>query len=132
MNWRVFIPASAAVLAFSLWAMLAPDNASSTMQGMVGWIAENLGWFYVLTVTLVIGFVLVMIIGLAFLVADRWRRGTVTIGSAMLFLGLLRWLVDGEILGVLSVRSRRFDSAFCVTVGSVMLAVAMSVDPLGS
>ncbi|HJC85441.1 MAG TPA: DUF3017 domain-containing protein [Candidatus Corynebacterium faecigallinarum] len=81
---------------------------------------------------LVIGFVLVMIIGLAFLVADRWRRGTVTIGSAMLFLGLLRWLVDGEILGVLSVRSRRFDSAFCVTVGSVMLAVAMSVDPLGS
>ena len=57
-NWRVFIPASAAVLAFSLWAMLAPDNASSTMQGMVGWISENLGWFYVLTVTLVIGFVL--------------------------------------------------------------------------
>ncbi len=85
-----------------------------------------------LQMMLVIGFVLVMIIGLAFLVADRWRRGTVTIGSAMLFLGLLRWLVDGEILGVLSVRSRRFDSAFCVTVGSVMLAVAMSVDPLGS
>ena len=57
-NWRVFLISSAAILAFSLWAMLAPDNAASTMKGAVGWIAENLGWFYVLTVTLVIGFVL--------------------------------------------------------------------------
>ncbi|MGO1948148.1 MAG: DUF3017 domain-containing protein [Mycobacteriaceae bacterium] len=85
-----------------------------------------------LQMLLVIGFVVVMITGLAFLVADRWRRGTVTIGSGMLLLGLLRLVVDGKILGVLSVRSRRFDSGFCVAVGVAMLVVALSVDPLGS
>lgn len=85
-----------------------------------------------LQMLLVIGFVVVMIAGLAFLVADRWRRGTVTIGSGMLILGVLRWVVDGELLGVLSVRSRRFDSVFCVVVGAAMLVVALSVDPLES
>lgn len=57
-NWRVFLISAAIILAFSLWAMLMPDHAKSTMQTIVGWIAENLGWFYVLTVTIVIVFVL--------------------------------------------------------------------------
>jgi choline/glycine/proline betaine transport protein len=57
-NWRVFIIASAVVVAFSLWAMIVPGHAASTMEIVVAWIAENLGWFYVLTVTVVIGFVL--------------------------------------------------------------------------
>ncbi|MEJ6549371.1 DUF3017 domain-containing protein [Corynebacterium sp. USCH3] len=81
---------------------------------------------------LVVGFVLVMLVGLVFLVADRWRRGTVTVGTGMLLLGALRWVVDGEILGVLSVRSRKFDSLFCLAVGALMLLVAVSVDSLGS
>jgi hypothetical protein len=85
-----------------------------------------------LQMLLVIGFVLVMVVGLAFLVADRWRRGTVTVGTGMLVLGALRWVVDGEILGVLSVRSRKFDSVFCLVVGASMLLVAVSVDSLGS
>ena len=38
--------------------MAAPANAATTMQDVVGWISVNLGWFYVLTVTLVILFVL--------------------------------------------------------------------------
>lgn len=57
-NWRVFTIASAIIVAFSVWTMLAPSNSDDTMQTVVGWIAENLGWFYVLTVTVVIGFVL--------------------------------------------------------------------------
>ncbi|MDN5582167.1 MAG: DUF3017 domain-containing protein [Corynebacterium sp.] len=81
---------------------------------------------------LVVGFVLVMVVGLVFLVADRWRRGTVTVGTGMLVLAALRWIVDGEILGVLSVRSRKFDSLFCAAVGAAMLLVAVSVDALGS
>ncbi|MDN6259976.1 MAG: DUF3017 domain-containing protein [Corynebacterium sp.] len=81
---------------------------------------------------LVVGFVLVMVVGLVFLVADRWRRGTVTVGTGMLVLAALRWIVDGEILGVLSVRSRKFDSLFCAAVGAAMLLVAVAVDALGS
>jgi choline/glycine/proline betaine transport protein len=57
-NWRVFIIASVIIIAFSVWAMLVPASAQSTMKTVVAWIAENLGWFYVLTVTVVIGFVL--------------------------------------------------------------------------
>lgn len=57
-NWRVFIISAVIIAAFSVWAMVLPHHASETMKTVVGWIAENLGWFYVLTVTVVIGFVL--------------------------------------------------------------------------
>ena len=57
-NWRVFIISASIVLAFSLWAMILPGHAAATMQTAVSWIATNLGWFYVLTITLVILFVL--------------------------------------------------------------------------
>lgn len=57
-NWRVFITSSAIILGFSVWAMLLPGQASATMQAAVTWISTNLGWFYVVTITLVILFVL--------------------------------------------------------------------------
>lgn len=57
-NWQVLSISSAIILAFSLWAIFAPTNAANTMQSIVYWIGENVGWFYVLTVTVVIGFVL--------------------------------------------------------------------------
>lgn len=57
-NWRVLIIAAAITLAFSVWAILTPGNAEDTIKAVVGWTAENLGWVYVLTVTVVIGFVL--------------------------------------------------------------------------
>ncbi|BCT75897.1 choline transporter BetT [Sinomonas cyclohexanicum] len=57
-RWRVFIISSAIILAFSIWAMVIPAGAADTLHTMVEWIATNLGWFYVLTVTIVIVFVL--------------------------------------------------------------------------
>ena len=45
-------------LAFSVWAIALPDDARISMKAAVDWIATNLGWYYVVTVTLVIGFVL--------------------------------------------------------------------------
>ncbi|MFD1506214.1 BCCT family transporter [Georgenia yuyongxinii] len=57
-NWRVFIISAAVIVAFSLWAMFAPTHASSVMKDLVQKIATNLGWFYVVTVVLVILFVL--------------------------------------------------------------------------
>ncbi len=57
-NWRVLVFSSAVILAFSIWAIFLPAEARTTMKTMVNWIATNLGWYYVLTVTLVIGFVL--------------------------------------------------------------------------
>ncbi|GAB2752176.1 choline BCCT transporter BetT [Sinomonas soli] len=57
-RWRVLVVASAVILAFSLWAILAPGQAAGTMHTAVGWVSVNVGWFYVLTVTVVIVFVL--------------------------------------------------------------------------
>lgn len=57
-NWRVLTISSVVILAFSIWAILLPGNARTSMKSAVDWIATNLGWYYVLTVTLVIGFVL--------------------------------------------------------------------------
>ncbi|MGH3652270.1 choline BCCT transporter BetT [Glutamicibacter sp.] len=57
-NWRVFVISAVVIVAFSTWAMLAPGNAASAMSSEVDWISTNLGWFYVVTVTLVVVFVL--------------------------------------------------------------------------
>ncbi|WBY02703.1 choline BCCT transporter BetT [Ramlibacter tataouinensis] len=57
-NWPVLGVSSVVILAFSIWAILDPGHARATMKAAVGWIATNLGWYYVLTMTLVTGFVL--------------------------------------------------------------------------
>lgn len=57
-NWRVFVVSATIVLAFSVWAMTMPDQAADTMLTAVTWISTNVGWVYVLTITLVILFVL--------------------------------------------------------------------------
>ncbi len=57
-SWRVLVVSSAVILAFSVWAIFMPNDARTTMKATVGWIATNLGWYYVLTMALVIGFVL--------------------------------------------------------------------------
>ena len=56
-NWSVLGISSVVILAFSVWAILQPEGARTTMQGVVDWIATNLGWYYVLTMALVISFV---------------------------------------------------------------------------
>ncbi len=56
-SWGVLIVSSLVILAFSAWAILLPDSARTSMKGVVDWIATNLGWYYVLTMAMVIGFV---------------------------------------------------------------------------
>ena len=57
-NWGVFLVSSIVIMAFSVWAIAMPNEARATMKEVVDWIASNLGWYYVLTMALVIGFVL--------------------------------------------------------------------------
>lgn len=57
-NWTVLVISSIVILAFSIWTIVMPDDARVAMKATVDWIALNLGWYYVVTVTLVIGFVL--------------------------------------------------------------------------
>ena len=57
-NWSVLIISSLVIVAFSIWAIFMPSSASTTMKAVVDWIATNLGWYYVITMVMVIGFVL--------------------------------------------------------------------------
>ncbi|WP_018600442.1 choline BCCT transporter BetT [Mycobacterium sp. 155] len=57
-NWLVLIVAAAIILTFSIWAIATPRNAEDTMKTVMSWLAANVGWIYVLTVTVVIGYIL--------------------------------------------------------------------------
>lgn len=68
----------------------------------------------------------------AFAVTEHWRRATFTLGSAMLWLAIIRLTCDSKIVGVLAVRSVRFDVAYTALLGGLMVFLASSVDALGS
>lgn len=67
-----------------------------------------------------------------FSLTEHWRRATFTLGATMLWLALMRLTCDSRKIGLLAVRSRRFDVLFCTGLGAVMMWMAWSVDALGS
>lgn len=50
----------------------------------------------------------------------------------MLWLTICRLVCDSRVMGVLAVRSRRFDMAFSLITGAALVWLAVSVDALGS
>ncbi|MFD5867967.1 DUF3017 domain-containing protein [Corynebacterium sp. NPDC060344] len=67
-----------------------------------------------------------------FLGLERWRRATFMLGVTMMYLGVIRQYLPDSLLGVFSVRSKKFDLWFCLLVGGAMVFLASSVDALGS
>lgn len=63
---------------------------------------------------------------------EHWRRATFTLGATMLWLALMRLTCDSRVIGLVAVRSRRFDTLFCTLTGAAMMWLAWSVDSLGS
>lgn len=59
-NKPVFITSAILIVAFVLWAWLWPGQAERVIFGSMDWVATNLGWYYVLTVTIVVVFVLIV------------------------------------------------------------------------
>ncbi len=62
-NWPVFIVSSIGILIVTIWAAVAGESAEQTLGNVTGWIATNLGWFYILTATVIVVFVLVIGLG---------------------------------------------------------------------
>ncbi|WP_025274240.1 choline BCCT transporter BetT [Haloglycomyces albus] len=56
----VFYGSAIALVLFSLWSIIAPDAANNVIGTAVGWVSEYFGWYYFLTGTLVVIFVLVL------------------------------------------------------------------------
>ena len=67
-----------------------------------------------------------------FLGLERWRRATFMLGLTMMYLGVIRQFLPDSLLGVFSVRSKKFDLWFCLLIGGGMVFLASSVDALGS
>lgn len=63
---------------------------------------------------------------------EHWRRATFTLGCGLIWLAALRLTCDSQILGVVAVRSVRFDVAYTAILGGLMVFFAASVDALGS
>lgn len=94
---------------------LAPSHLSATVQKI------GVGLF-------VIG----VIAASLFAFTEHWRRAAFTLGVSMVYLALLRLTCDSKVMGLLAVRSRRFDAFYCATLGGLMTFLATSVDSLGS
>ena len=78
----------------------------------------------------------VFVVGFAlsalFSATEHWRRATFTLGAALVWLAVLRYACDSRVIGLVAVRSRRFDALFCTVLGAAMMFLAGSVDALGS
>ena len=82
----------------------------------------------VMAALFVVGFVLSGV----YAATEHWRRATFTLGAAMLWLTVMRLTCDSKVIGLVAVRSRRFDALFTTALGAAMLWLSWSVDALGS
>lgn len=84
-NWPVFIISGVGILAIALWAIFAPDNAADTLAGIVAWVSKNFGWFYIVTATVAVLFMLYIAIS---------RTGQIKLGPdhAKPQFGLFSWV----------------------------------------
>lgn len=57
-NWVVFVGAAVGTLVVTLWAGLAPENAQEVLGGLVAWVSEWFGWYYVTLATAILVFVI--------------------------------------------------------------------------
>lgn len=76
--------------------------------------------------------VLVVAAAFVLVLADRWRRGALVLGGAMVLAALLRAALSPDRVGLLAVRGRGFDVAAMAIVGATIIALAASIDPLGT
>ncbi len=77
-------------------------------------------------------FVVGMVVSGVFSITEHWRRATFSLGATLVWLSVLRLTCDSQVLGVLAVRSRKFDAVFTALGGAAMLFLSASVDALGS
>lgn len=57
LNPTVFYGSVIGIVAFSLWTMIATEQASGIINAILGWISNTFGWYYFLTVVVYLAFV---------------------------------------------------------------------------
>ena len=74
----------------------------------------------------------VIVAALVLVAADRWRRGALVFGAAVLVAAVLRLVLSEEQAGLLAVRDKPFDVTALTAVGGAIVWLAISIDPLGT
>ncbi|QNG19512.1 DUF3017 domain-containing protein [Rhodococcus triatomae] len=74
----------------------------------------------------------VIVAALVLVAADRWRRGALVFGAAVLVAAVLRLVLSEEQAGLLAVRGKPFDVTALTAVGGAIVWLAISIDPLGT
>lgn len=59
-RWPVFVASLVGALAVAVWALIAPDQAESTIGSLVGEVTGAFGWFYIVLATAILVFVVVL------------------------------------------------------------------------
>lgn len=75
---------------------------------------------------------IVVVAAFVLVLADRWRRGALVLGGAMVLAALLRAVVSPDRVGLLAVRGRGFDVTAMALLGATIIGLAASIDPLGT
>lgn len=91
----------------------------SPLPPVVQWVAIGL-------------FVAAVAVSGVYAISEHWRRATMLLGGALMWLTVVRLTCDSSRVGVLAVRSRRFDACFTGILGAAMAFMAFSIDALGS
>lgn len=73
-----------------------------------------------------------LVLGVVLLVTEHWRRATFMLGVCMLWVAVLRVLCDSRVVGLIAVRSKRFDVLFSGMLGAALVGLSVSIDALGS
>jgi hypothetical protein len=91
-------------------------------SGIVGWLRREM----------VLASVLVgVLVGLALVYQDRWRRGMLVVGVALALAGLARLGLPTRRVGLLAVRGRAFDTVILVLLGASVITLTSTVPYLG-
>jgi len=73
LNPRVFISATALIVLFVLTSLLFLDDFSHSVNALQAWIANQSGWFFVLTVNVILGYLLFLMV---------WPYGGIRLGGS--------------------------------------------------
>jgi hypothetical protein len=74
---------------------------------------------------------LAVLVGLAFVGQDHWRRGLLLVGAGLLVGAVVRLVLPARLAGLLVVRGRVFDAVVLAVLGGAVIALTTSV-PLPS
>ena len=66
-------------------------------------------------------------VGLARIGLYHWREGTVLLGAALLFAGLMRAVLPTTSIGLVAIRGRGVDVLLYGGLGLMMMAVALTI-----